>query len=273
MELKVVRYEVDSRVAVVTLDRPERLNAWTSRMEAEYRWCMGEADCDPDVRVVVITGAGPGFCAGADSAALDKTVEMGDYEAAAGPEQVPVPAAADAPEALRQRHSFVLGLSVPVIAALNGPAAGIGLVVACFADLRFAVAGAKLTTSFGRVGLPAEYGISWLLPRLVGASRAADLLFSSRVVLAEEALTIGLVDRVLPATELLPYTLDYARRLATEISPSSLRTMKRQLWFDLAGRDLAASSVDAESRMLAMARESDFAEGARALSAKRPPRF
>jgi enoyl-CoA hydratase/carnithine racemase len=273
MDLKVVRYEVTDRVALVTLHRPDRLNAWTARMEAEYRYVLGEADRDPDVRVVVVTGAGRGFCAGADVAALERTVEVGDYAAAAGPEQVPVPAAPDAPDALRERHSFVLGLSVPVIAAINGPAAGVGLVVACFADLRFAAAGVKLTTSFARLGIPAEFGISWLLPRLVGAGHAADLLLSSRVVLAEEAATLGLVNRVLPPEELLPFTLDYARRLATELSPASLRAIKRQLWHDLAGRDLATSIRHAESLMSDMMTQPDFVEGARALQEKRAPRF
>ena len=274
MELKVVRYEVADRVALVTLHRPERLNAWTARMEAEYRHVVGTADADPGVRVVVVTGAGRGFCAGADTKALDKTIEVGDYATAAGPEEVPLPAAPDAPDALRQRHSFVLGLSVPVIAAINGAAAGVGLVVACFADIRFAAAGAKLTTSFGRLGIPAEFGISWLLPRLVGPAHAADLLFSSRVLLAEEAAEIGLVNRVLPPDELLPFTLDYARRMASEISPSSLRAMKRQLWLDAAaGRDLAASSTHAEALMREMMTQPDFVEGAAALREKRPPRF
>jgi enoyl-CoA hydratase/carnithine racemase len=273
MERKVVRYDVDDRVALVTLHRPDRLNAWTARMEAEYRDVLGEADRDPDVRVVVVTGAGRGFCAGADVAALDRTIEVGDYHEAAGPEQVPIPFAFDAPEALRQRHSFVLGLGVPVIAAINGPAAGVGFVVACFADIRFAAAGAKLTTSFGRLGIPAEFGISWLLPRLVGTAHAADLLFSSRVVLAEEAHEIGLVNKVLPPDDLLPFALDYARRMAREVSPVSLAAMKRQLWLDLAGRDLAESSRDAEARMVEMMKQPDFVEGARARREKRPPNF
>ena len=117
--------------------------------------------------------------------------------------------------------AFHFGLRFPVIAAINGPAAGVGLVLACFCDVRFAAAGAKLTTSSGRLGLPAEYGLSWVLPRLVGLGHAADLLLSSRVVLAEEAAEIGLVNRVLPPDELLAFTLDYAGRLATEVSPAA----------------------------------------------------
>ena len=273
MDLHVVRYEVRDRVALVTLDRPDRLNAWTTRMESEYRWALGTADADPEVRVVVVTGAGRGFCAGADVAAVDRIVEEdGDYEKASGTPSTPIPVGEAAPDPLRQRHTFPAGLTKPVLAAINGPAAGIGLVVACFCDLRFAAAGAKLTTSFARLGLPAEFGLSWLLPRLVGAGRAADLLLSSRVVLAEEALAMGLVNEVRPADEVLPFTLDYAQRMATELSPAALRTIKRQLWSDLCG-DLVSSSEQAEALMLRMMREPDFTEGARALSEKRLPRF
>jgi enoyl-CoA hydratase/carnithine racemase len=159
-------------------------------------------------------------------------------------------------------------MAKPVIAAINGPAAGVGLVLALFCDLRFATPGAKLTTSFGRLGLPAEHGTSWLLPRLVGRSRAADLLFSSRVVLAEEALGMGLVDRVCSVDD----TLDYARTIASEISPSSLATMKRQLWDDHE-RPLSASIDDAYALLNRMVGEPDFAEGVAALRDKRRPTF
>src|SRR5437764_1558595 len=203
-------------------------------MEQEYAWALVEADADADVRAVVVTGAGRGFCAGADIKALDRIVEAADYDAASPP-----PAqASDLPG--HSVHTLPLRLTKPVIAAVNGPAAGVGFVLMCFCDIRFAAAGAKLTTSFGRLGLPAEHGVSWLLSRLVGPGRAADLLFSSRVVLAEEAVELGLVNRAFPPDELLPFTLDYARRMAADISPSSLRVMKRQLWDDMTG-ELAPS--------------------------------
>jgi len=145
-------------------------------------------------------------------------------------------------------------------------------VLACYCDIRFAAAGAKITTSFGRLGLPAEWGVSWLLPRLIGAARTADILFSSRVVLAEEAAELGLVNKVLPPDELMPYTLDYARKIAAEISPSSLHTMKAQLWGDLHD-DLGPSLERAEYLMKKMVAEPDFAEGVRAFGERRPPRF
>jgi enoyl-CoA hydratase/carnithine racemase len=251
----VVLYEVADRVATITLNRPDRLNAWMGQMETEYRAAMAQAEADAEVRAIVVTGAGRGFCAGADSKALAVLREAGEYDSGVRDE-------------VEIGFAWQLRMTKPVIAAINGPAAGVGLVLALFCDLRFAVAGAKLTTSFARLGLPAEHGTSWLLPRLVGRSRAADLLFSSRVVLAEEAATIGLVDRVCSVDE----TLAYARALASEVSPSSLATIKRQLWDD-ESRSLDASIADAYERLNTMVGEPDFAEGSRALQEKRPPRF
>jgi enoyl-CoA hydratase/carnithine racemase len=270
IERKVTTYGVDRGVALLTLNRPDRLNAWTARMEYEYRAALAEADTDPEVRAVVITGSGRGFCAGADTEALKGIVETGKYGAGSG-QPLPQPGAGVHKD-FDHGFSFPLALTKPVIAAVNGPAAGVGFVVMCFADIRFAAAGAKLTTSFARLGLPAEHGVSWMLSRLIGPARAADLLFSSRVVLAEEALEIGLVNRVLPADELLDATLHYARQIATEISPWSLRTIKRQLALDL-DRDLDASASEAEVRMRESFDQPDFTEGVAALREKRLPRF
>ena len=154
---------------------------------------------------------------------------------------------------------------------MNGPAAGAGFALACYCDLRFAAAGAKLTAAHGRLGLPAEFGLSWLLPRLVGLTRAADLLLSSRVVLAEEAAEIGLVNAVAPGEDLLAVTYAYAQRLATEVSPASLAATKMQLYADL-HRDAATAARDAEERLGTMMAGPDFAEGS-ALRERRPPRF
>lgn len=270
-ELKVTTYAVEDGVAVVTLNRPERLNAWTARMEHEYRNLLERAEGDPDVRAIVVTGAGRGFCAGADFDALDGLTKGKPYAAAAGGDQAE--RGADARRAdFAHTFSFPLGLRKPVIAAVNGPAAGVGFVLMCFADIRFAAAGAKLTTAFSRLGLPAEHGVSWVLPRLVGPARAADLLFSSRIVLAEEAAAMGLVNEVLPADEVLAHSVAYARRLATEVSPSSLAVIKAQLWADqIDSLDDAASR--AEDLLRTMLREPDFAEGVAAFTGKRPPVF
>ena len=266
----VVRLEVADGVALVTLDRPDRLNAWTGRMDVEYRQAVADAEADPEVRVIVVTGAGRGFCAGADTAALDGMTATGTYDPGHRTEPA-TPGYGVRPD-FDHPHAFHLGLTKPVIAAINGPAAGVGFVLACYCDIRFAATGAKLTTSFGRLGLPAEYGVSWLLPRLVGTARAAELLFSSRVVLAEEAAAMGLVNRVLPPDELLAETLAFARAMAAEISPSALTTMKRQLYADLL-RPLGESVEDAIGLLDRMVGEPDFAEGVAALTERRPPRF
>jgi enoyl-CoA hydratase/carnithine racemase len=273
-ELKVTQYEVRDGVAVVTLNRPDRLNAWTGRMEHEYRWCMATAADDPDVRVIVVTGAGRGFCAGADLGGLGDMAGAGQYEAAGDKDRgVPLTSPGAGVRADYEHvHSFPLGLSKPVIAAVNGPAAGVGFVLMCFTDIRFAAAGAKLTTSFARLGLPAEHGVTWILSRLIGPARAADILFSSRVVLAEEAVELGLVNKVLPPDELLPFTMEYATRMARECAPSSLRAMKRQLYGDMM-RDLGPAAKDAYDEMVEMIRAPDFAEGVAAFGEKRPPDF
>lgn len=268
--LKTVRYEVDERIATITLDRPERLNAWTGRMHTEYRACLQRAEDDPGVRVVIVTGAGRGFCAGADTAALEKHVERGGYDDGVRTE-IATPGFGVRPE-FDHDFAYHFGLTKPVIVAINGAAAGVGLVLACYGDLRFAAAGAKLTTSAPRLGLPAEYGLSWLLPRIVGLGHANDLLLSSRVVLAEEAAAMGLVNRVLPPEELLDHTRDYARRLATEVSPASLAITKAQIYADQ--HDDVGTSVERSAAALEdMMTRPDYAEGVRAWMGKRIPDF
>ena len=271
MELKTVDVERHDAVEVVRLNRPERLNAWTDRMGAEYRFALERADSDPAVRVIVVTGAGRGFCAGADLQALDGLADTGTYPEpeATGPAEAGHQAV---PADFTHPHTWPLGLRKPVIAAVNGPAAGVGFVLMCFTDIRFAAAGAKLTTSFARLGLPAEHGVTWMLTRLIGPARTADLLFSSRVVLAEEACEMGLVNQVLPAADLLPFTLDYAARMAAEVAPVSLAMMKQQLYADMLGSLDTAASV-AYREMVRMVSEEDFAEGVAAFRAKRPPKF
>jgi enoyl-CoA hydratase/carnithine racemase len=270
MDLKATRYDIADRVATITLARPQRLNAWTGRMHTEYRWSLQQAETDPEVRVVVVTGEGRGFCAGADAAALEGHVDRGGYDAGTG-DDLPTPGYGVRPE-FDHDFAFHFGLSKPVIAAINGPAAGIGLVLACYCDLRFAADGVKLTTSHGRLNLPAEYGLSWLLPRIIGTGRALDLLLSSRVMLADEALAMGLVNRVWPADELLARTYDYARQLAHEVSPRSLAETKRQVWVDQ-HRDVGSSVVEAAALLEEMMTEPAFHEGVAALNEKRPPRF
>lgn len=265
-----VLYEVSEGVATVTLNRPHRLNAWTGRMHTEYRRRLADAEADSAVRAIVVTGAGRGFCAGADTAALTRHAEAGRYDDGVR-EPLANPGYGTRSE-FDHPFAFHFGMSKPVIAALNGAAAGVGFVLACFCDLRFASEGAKLTTSAPRLGLPAEYGLSWVLPRLVGLGRAADLLLSSRVVLAEEAASMGLVNRVLPPDELLDHAHGYARTLASEVSPASLRVTKQQLYGDQHD-DLGTSVGRAEALLEQMMTEPDYAEGVNAWLEHRPPRF
>ncbi len=276
MELKTIRYEIGQsntsleRVATITLDRPHRLNAWTGRMHTEYRWAIAQAEADPEVRVIVVTGEGRGFCAGADSGALEGHVDKGGYDPGTPPD-LANPGYGVRPE-FDHDFAFHFGLTKPVIAAINGPAAGVGLVLACYCDLRFAAAGAKLTTAHGKLHLPAEYGLSWLLPRLIGLTRANDLLLSSRTFLAEEAAAMGLVNEVVEPDRLLEHTYGYAAMLATTVSPGSIAETKRQIYTDL-HRDVGSSVDEAAVLLRRMMTEPNFAEGVAALTQKRPPHF
>lgn len=269
-ELRTVRLERRGGVAIVTLDRPDRLNAWTGRMHTEYRAVFAHLEADPTVRAAVVTGAGRAFCAGADTAALDGHAERGGYDPGTPPDL------ATPGHGVRREydHAFAwhYGLRFPVVAAINGPAAGVGLVLACYADLRIAGAGAKLTTSAPRLGLPAEYGLSWVLPRLVGIGHAADLLISSRVVLAEEAAAMGLVNRVVPAGEALDAALSWATAVATEVSPASAALAKAQLYADLHG-DVGTAVAVSERLLEETIAGDDYREGVAAWLGKRPPAF
>ena len=269
-QLKATRYEVVEAVATITLHRPERMNAWTGRMHAEYRSLLARAADDPAVRVIVVTGSGRGFCVGADTQALEGHVSRGGYDPGLG-DDIAMPGYGVMPQ-FDADFAYMFGIPKPIIAALNGPAAGVGLVLACYCDLRFAASGIKLTTSHGRLGLPAEYGLSWLLPRLIGMTRAADLLLSSRVVMSEEAAQLGLVNQVVAPEQLMVDTYAYARMLATEVAPSSLAVTKLQMYRDLHG-DVASSVEDAGERMIEMMRSADFAEGVAALTERRAPNF
>lgn len=268
MELKTTRYAVSERIAIITLSRPKRRNAWTGRMHTEYRWCLSEADTDPAVRVIIVTGDpdGSAFCAGADLEALEGHAEKGHYDAGIR-DDIAKPGYGVDPH-FDASFAYHFGLSKPLIAAINGAAAGVGLVLAAYADLRFAVAGAKFTTAHGRFNFPAEFGLSWILPRIVGLTHANDLLLSSRIFTAEEAMAMGLLNKVLPADELIPHVMTYATTLATSVSPGSARETKRQIYRDL-HRDAASAVTDAERLLEEMIRHPDYGEGVKAWLQKR----
>ncbi|MEA2392019.1 MAG: hypothetical protein QOK31_2128 [Solirubrobacteraceae bacterium] len=255
---EIVQKKIDDGVALLTLNRPDRLNAWTPEMGRDYFDALEECAADEQVRVIVVTGAGRGFCAGADMANLQTLGEDGAQPA-------------DGPYDTRPQ-SFPLTIPKPIIAAVNGACAGIGLVLALMCDIRFAANEAKLTTAFSRRGLVAEYGIAWMLPRLVGPAHALDLLFSGRVVLGEEAATLRLVNRAVAAERLLDETLTYARDLAVNCSPASMAAMKEQVYADLE-RSLEEGLADAGTRMLGSFAAPDFKEGVTSFLERREPRF
>ena len=270
MDHKATRYAVADQIATITLHRPQRMNAWTGRMHTEYRHCLDLAERDHDVRAIVVTGAGRGFCVGGDAEALQGHVERGSYDAGT-PAALAEPGYGTAAE-FDASFAYHFGLSKPVIAAINGAAAGVGLALACFADLRFAAAGVKLTTAHGKLNLPAEYGLSWLLPRMIGLTRANELLLTSRVFVAEEALAFGLLNGVYPAAELLEQTYAFTRNMILTVSPNSLRQTRWQIYRDL-HRDIGAAVRDSESLLTSMMRERDYAEGVAAFFAKRTPNW
>ena len=246
-------------IALLTLNRPERLNAWNGALATRYFELLDQAAADPAVKVIVVTGAGRGFCAGAD---MDTLQDIGASAGSGGAES----AAGGRPQL------YTTTVPKPVIAAINGACAGIGMVQALMCDVRFAAAGAKFTTAFARRGLIAEYGMSWVLPRLVGTARALDLLYSGRVFLAEEAAQMGLVNGVVAPELLLDHTLAYAADLAVNASPTSMAVMKRQVYADW-DRTLVGATGDAVELMKASLRRGDFKEGVASFLQKRPPAF
>lgn len=268
MELKATDLTIADGIATIWLNRPARMNAWTGRMHTEYRWCLQEAESADSVRAIVVTGKGRSFCVGGDAQALEGHVTKGGYDPGT-PAQLARPGYGRSKE-FDASFAYHFGLSKPVIAAMNGPAAGVGLALACFADLRFAAAGAKFTTAHGKLNLPAEYGLSWLLPRMVGLTRANDLLLSSRVFTAEEAKALGIVNEVYPAERVLEATYDYTRELIRTVSPESLAQTRWQIYQDL-HRSVADSVVASEALITAMMRQGDYREGVAAFLEKRSP--
>ena len=266
-------YHVADRVATITLNRPDKLNAWTAVMEGEVRAAMGEAERDEKVRVIVLTGAGRGFCAGADISLLS-TVATKGLDSALRAQALQPKGTID--EGVRgdfqKKYSYFPAVTKPVIAAINGPIVGLGLVIALYCDLRFASDAVRFGTAFARRGLIAEYGMAWMLPRLVGHANALDLLFSARMIDAAEALKMGLVNQVYPQDVFHAKVREYAVDLASNVSPRSLRVIKRQV-YDAMFLTLAESFEISEREMLASLQCEDFKEGVAHFVEKRSPIF
>jgi enoyl-CoA hydratase/carnithine racemase len=249
MSFDEITYEVSEYIATITLNRPDKLNAWTFKMEAEYKRAMADAEQRDDVRVIIVTGAGRGFCAGADMSLLN-SVMGGDVDTSDVQTDLPLPGAGpDTPEDFQKQYSFPPAIGKPIIAAINGHAMGIGLVHTLFCDFRIASDKAKF-----------------------GIENAMDLLYTARIIEADEALRIGLVSRVVPQEEFMQAVRKFATQLATQSSPRSLRVMKRQIWHGLFNR--LGPSVDlAANEMMESFGCDDFREGVLSFMEKRAPQF
>lgn len=266
-------YHVTGQVATITLNRPDKLNAWTAIMEGEVRAAIEEAEQDENVRVIVLTGAGRGFCAGADLSLLSTVAEKGLDEARRAQAMQPIGRSREAGRAdFQKKYSYFPAVTKPVIAGINGPVVGLGLVIALYCDLRFASDSARFGTAFAQRGLIAEYGMAWMLTRLVGHANALDLLFTARMIDAAEALKMGLVNQLYPQEVFLESVQKYARDLAANVSPRSVRVIKRQV-YDAMFQTLAESFEVSEQEMLASLQSDDFKEGVAHFIEKRAPAF
>lgn len=267
MQFEQLNYEVRDRIVKITFNRPDRMNALTKIMERELREAMEQAGNDPEVRAIILTGAGRAFCAGMDMDELE-VLPPEDIRAQEWMRPYDMNRRAD----YQTRYSYFPAVQKPIIAAINGAAAGLGLVMSLYSDIRFASETAVFATAFAKRGLIAEHGIAWMLPRVVGPGHAADLLYSSRKVSAMEALQMGLVNRLVKPEALLDEAHAYARDLADNVSPRSIRVMKRQLW-ESPYQSLGDAVMSANHEMFLSIQSEDFTEGVAHFLERRPARF
>ena len=272
MTYEAILYDVADGIATVTLNRPDKLNAWTRTMQAEVQDAMHRAAADDAVRAIILTGAGRGFCAGADMGLLTDIQQKGGERVSAPAPDRPVPPQGSTRDDFRKTYSWFPSIPKPIVGAINGPCAGLGMVIALYCDIRFASRSAMFTTAFAQRGLIAEHGISWLLPRLVGLPESADLLFTARKVGADEALRLRLVQRVCDDDKLIAEARDYLRSIVEGVSPRSVAVMKRQIWnglFETLGEAVEVGVVEMQKSFAS----EDFKEGVAHFLEKRAPRF
>jgi enoyl-CoA hydratase/carnithine racemase len=261
-------YTVEGPVATITLNRPAQLNAWTDLMAEEVRQAFHQAEQDQQVVGIILTGADRAFCAGADLSLLDAITAGGRPPAPT----TPAPGDADIGPDYRQAYSYIASIRKPVIAAIHGACVGMALPIALFCDLRFASDKAFFMTAFSQRGLIAEWGSSWLLPRMIGTAHAMDMLLSSRRVYADEAYRMGFVNRVVPHEQLIKQASDYIHDLAQNCAPNSMAIIKRQLHQDWMN-SLDTAQNQAVELMLESFNGDDLKEGVAAIVEKRAPNF
>src|ERR1700728_2466676 len=265
-----ITYDAANLVATITLNRPDKLNAWTQKMEEEIGAAVRAASADEQVRVIILTGAGKGFCAGADMSLLSEVSQ--ESAPRAGRFLVENEMDGDVPADSRKKHAWLLSVPKPIIAAINGPAVGLGFIIPLYCDFRFASEKARFSVIFSKRGLVAEYGLAWMLPRLVGVTNAIELMFTSKMADAHEALRIGLVSRVFPEEHCLRSVQELARALASTVAPRSLRVMKQQIYTGLA-QNLDQGYDAALEEMRGSFGTEDFREGVAHFLEKRAPAF
>lgn len=271
-DLRAIRYRFDGPVAIVELHRPHRANAWNGTMHGELLAVMRSLENRSDVRAVVITGTPPTFSVGGDSQALGDHAERGSYDTGLADETVRP--GGTLREEFDEDLSWMFGYRLPIIAAVNGAVAGVSFALACFCDLRFGSAPAKITTAAPKLGLPAEYGLSWTLPRLIGTTRAADLLLSGRVVTVAETAEWGLWNDVLPDGEAtLAAAIAYGHLLATSTGPQAVSHAKRQLHEDVLSANPAASVAESKHLLDIAMGTAEYREGIAAFVERRQPNF
>ena len=275
MSYETVLYDVSDHIATVTLNRPDRLNAITRQLQEDVFNALHQAETDDDVRVIILTGAGRGFCAGADMKGLDDTSNA-DWSKVTNEEWVKANCKDhprdDARIDFQKTNSYFPAITKPILGAINGACVGLGFVLPLYCDIRFASDKARFGTAFAQRGLIAEHGISWMLPRLIGLSNAFDLLYSARLIDAQEALSMGLVSRVIPQESFMDEVRDYANHLATRVSPRSLRLMKKEVYnalFQTLAESIDAANLDMADSFAC----DDFKEGVAHFIEKRAPNF
>jgi enoyl-CoA hydratase/carnithine racemase len=270
MNFTDIIYEKSDRVATVTLNRPERMNAWRGQLESEMRTAMQDADADRNIGAIIVTGAGKAFCAGMDMAGLSQIAASSDVAADA------ISSSRREGHALnpnfRGRFAWLIAMRKPIIGAINGACVGLGFANSLHYDIRIASDRARMGLIFPRRGLAIELGSSWLLPRIVGLANAVDLAVTGRLIDAEEAHRIGLVTRVVKHEELLPAARALATEIATQCSPLGVANAKRLVYANLF-TDLTAACIDEDETAIRMTQSEDFKEGIKAFMEKRAPRF
>ena len=271
-----ILYDVSDKIATITLNRPDKLNAWTGTMEQEVRAALIEASGDDGVGAIILTGAGRGFCSGADMNNLN-SIQEGAASGGQTSDSVravdnAIPGGLSLSNDYSLRYTYFPTVPKPIIAAINGPAAGLGLIMALYCDVRFASDAAVFSTAFARRGLIAEHGISWMLPTLIGPANALDITLSGRKFNAAEAKEMGLVSKVYPMESFIDDVRAYAVEMATLASPRSIRVMKRQLYQAMLN-SLEHSVLLANSEMPASFESEDFKEGVTHFVERRAPNF